>query len=112
MSLSDKLTNGDLVTERRIGALLQGLHLCQEAWNPGSPWDRQGAQAALWGRPPGVSPSHYLSCFTHVLFCVFSLCLGCLRVEAFILSLVCTVGHISLVSPISWFPSYSISLFH
>ncbi|XP_053343265.1 ras and Rab interactor 3 [Clarias gariepinus] len=52
-SLSDKLTNGDLVTQRSPVALLQGLRLCQEAWNPGSPWDRQGAHAALWGRPPG-----------------------------------------------------------
>ncbi|XP_053507115.1 ras and Rab interactor 3 isoform X1 [Ictalurus furcatus] len=52
-SLSDKLTNGDSVTQRSPVDLLQGLRLCQEAWNPGSPWDRQGAQAALWGRPPG-----------------------------------------------------------
>ncbi|KAI5626364.1 ras and Rab interactor 2 [Silurus asotus] len=52
-SLSGKLTNGDSVTQRNPVALLQGLRLCQEAWNPGSPWDRQGAHAALWGRQPG-----------------------------------------------------------
>ncbi|TSP46816.1 NAD-dependent protein deacetylase sirtuin-2 [Bagarius yarrelli] len=52
-SLSDNLTNGDSVTQRNPVALLQRLHLCQEAWNPGSPWDREGAHAALWGRPPG-----------------------------------------------------------
>ncbi|XP_060761715.1 ras and Rab interactor 2 isoform X2 [Neoarius graeffei] len=52
-SLSDKLTNGDSVTQKSPVALLQGLRLCREAWNPGSPWDREGAHAALWGRPPG-----------------------------------------------------------
>ncbi|XP_060731617.1 ras and Rab interactor 3 isoform X2 [Tachysurus vachellii] len=49
----DSLTNGDSVTQRSPVALLQGLRLCQESWNPGSPWDREGAHAALWGRPPG-----------------------------------------------------------
>ncbi|XP_026797232.3 ras and Rab interactor 2 isoform X1 [Pangasianodon hypophthalmus] len=52
-SLSDQLPNGDSVTQRSPVALLQGLRQCQGAWNPGSPWDGQGAHAALWGRPPG-----------------------------------------------------------
>ncbi|KAG7319585.1 hypothetical protein KOW79_016728 [Hemibagrus wyckioides] len=52
-SFSDNLTNGDSVTQRNPVALLQRLRLCQEAWNPGSPWDRDGAHAALWGRLPG-----------------------------------------------------------
>ncbi|XP_030633835.1 ras and Rab interactor 2 [Chanos chanos] len=34
-------------------SLLQGLRECQGAWAPGSPWDRAGARAALWGRPAG-----------------------------------------------------------
>ncbi|XP_049334921.1 ras and Rab interactor 2 isoform X2 [Astyanax mexicanus] len=47
------ITNGDSVTQRHPMSLVQGLRLCQEAWNPGSPWDRHGAHAALWGRPAG-----------------------------------------------------------
>ncbi|XP_066508774.1 ras and Rab interactor 2-like [Hoplias malabaricus] len=48
-----KLMNGDFVPQKCPPGLLQGLHLCQEAWEPGSPWDRHGAHAALWGRPAG-----------------------------------------------------------
>ncbi|KAL0972793.1 hypothetical protein UPYG_G00194830 [Umbra pygmaea] len=33
--------------------LLGRLKLCQDAWAPGSPWDRDGVHAALWGRPVG-----------------------------------------------------------
>lgn len=81
-SLSDKLTNGDSVTQKSPVALLQGLRLCREAWNPGSPWDREGAHAALWGRPPGVmSQLLCLYCFTSVLVCGLRFCLY-LHVEA------------------------------
>ncbi|KAM6959244.1 ras and Rab interactor 2 [Aplochiton taeniatus] len=40
----------------RRGSLLgavQRLTQCSEAWCPGPPWDRDGAHAALWGRPQG-----------------------------------------------------------
>lgn len=111
--------------------LLQGLRLCQEAWNPGSPWDRQGAQAALWGRPPGVtSQSLYFYCCTCVLFCVFGLCicsLRCLHVEVSLKSCICNSKpcffgfsnlivsqlqyfHILLVPTKLWFGSWSVCL--
>ncbi|KAJ7990183.1 hypothetical protein DPEC_G00297670 [Dallia pectoralis] len=38
---------------RRPLTLLERLRLCQDAWAPGSPWDIDGARAALWGRPVG-----------------------------------------------------------
>ncbi|XP_029922604.1 ras and Rab interactor 2 [Myripristis murdjan] len=34
-------------------SVLEKLRGCQDAWCPGAPWDREGAHAALWGRPAG-----------------------------------------------------------
>ncbi|XP_063060579.1 ras and Rab interactor 3 [Engraulis encrasicolus] len=34
-------------------SLLLHLKACQEAWAPGPPWNKEGACAALWGRPAG-----------------------------------------------------------
>ncbi|KAI4884327.1 hypothetical protein NFI96_026198 [Prochilodus magdalenae] len=53
-SSDNKMTNGDSLIPKSPMSLLQGLRLCQEAWDPGSPWDQQGAHAALWGRPAGT----------------------------------------------------------
>ncbi|XP_072524825.1 ras and Rab interactor 2 isoform X2 [Salminus brasiliensis] len=52
-SPANRITNGDSVTQKHPMSRLQGLRLCQEAWDPGSPWDKHGAHAALWGRPAG-----------------------------------------------------------
>jgi len=46
--------NGVYMGQTKTLSLLQGLHLCQDAWAPKSPWDSHGAHAALWGRPSGV----------------------------------------------------------
>lgn len=48
------LPNGVSGVHSKTLSLLRGLRLCQDAWAPKSPWDRQGAHAALWGRPSGV----------------------------------------------------------
>ncbi|KAG1935295.1 ras and Rab interactor [Pimephales promelas] len=45
--------NGVYMGQTKTLSLLQGLHLCQDAWAPKSPWDSHGAHAALWGRPSG-----------------------------------------------------------
>ncbi|XP_036412661.1 ras and Rab interactor 3 isoform X1 [Colossoma macropomum] len=52
-SSHNKITNGDSSKQKSPMSLLHGLRLCQEAWDPGSPWDKHGAHAALWGRPAG-----------------------------------------------------------
>ncbi|KAJ8280263.1 hypothetical protein GJAV_G00052440 [Gymnothorax javanicus] len=47
------LANGSSAAPGEALTLLDRLRLCQAAWAPGSPWDRDGAFAALWRRPPG-----------------------------------------------------------
>ncbi|XP_035242186.1 ras and Rab interactor 2 isoform X1 [Anguilla anguilla] len=48
-----ELANGSDVAPGGPLTLLDRLRLCQSAWAPGSPWGRDGAFAALWGRLPG-----------------------------------------------------------
>ncbi|XP_068173149.1 ras and Rab interactor 2 [Antennarius striatus] len=38
---------------RRRLSLLEQLRVCQDAWSPGGPWDREGAHAAVRGTPAG-----------------------------------------------------------
>ncbi|XP_062844055.1 ras and Rab interactor 2 [Trichomycterus rosablanca] len=69
-SLTDKLINGNSVAQKSPVDLLRCLRLCQEAWKPGSPWDKNGAHAALWGRPPGSFLVVRDSCSQNELLCL------------------------------------------
>lgn len=109
-SLSDKLANGDSVTLRSPVVLLQGLRLCQEAWNPGGPWDRQGAQAALWGRPPGVKSQSLCTLF--YLCPVFCFCLVYKLSEVLMCGTIFkTCMYISSGFPVTAFPFFVSSSF-
>ncbi|XP_071213110.1 ras and Rab interactor 2 isoform X1 [Salvelinus alpinus] len=63
----NEVTDG---VSRRTLTLLDRLRLCQDAWAPGGPWDRDGAHAALWGRPAGSFLVLRDSASQPVLLCV------------------------------------------
>lgn len=63
-SATVRTVNGGAGALRRPFSLLDRLRLCQDAWAPGVPWDREEAHAALWGRPAGVSFSLFISIST------------------------------------------------
>ncbi|CAB1348746.1 unnamed protein product [Coregonus sp. 'balchen'] len=71
--VSDTVRTENEVTDgvlRRPLTLLDRLRLCQDAWAPGNPWDRDGAHAALWGRPAGSFLVLRDSASQPVLLCV------------------------------------------
>ncbi|KAK6296868.1 hypothetical protein J4Q44_G00330100 [Coregonus suidteri] len=71
--VSGTVRTGNEVTDgvsRRPLTLLDRLQLCQDAWAPGGPWDRDGAHAALWGRPAGSFLVLRDSASQPVLLCV------------------------------------------
>ncbi|KAM4566720.1 ras and Rab interactor 2 isoform 1-T1 [Odontesthes bonariensis] len=40
-------------SSRRKPSILEQLRVCQDAWCPGAPWDKEGAHAAMCGAPAG-----------------------------------------------------------